>query len=181
MHKMKHLTLRFALCTIIALISCNRASDSTSSPAGQNKTEDSVGFFSPAQIDHLLQSGLDSVVKSGNSTLLAAQILGASGEGAPYLVVVRTGPGSVEVHEQWDDVVIMRSGHGILKTGYHVDGDRKESSSGDWVGGMIEGGKERSVSPGDFIIIPAMVAHQYIPHRGDSLTYWTIKVRRPKK
>jgi len=178
---MKYLTTCFVFCTIIATISCNRTSDSNNSSAGQNKAEDPVSFFTPDQISQLLRSDLDSVGKSGNSTPLATHLLGESEEGSPYLLVIRTGPGSVEIHEQWDDVVIIRSGHGILKTGYHINGDKKESSSGNWVGGMIEGGKERLLSPGDFIVIPAMLAHQYIPSSGDSLTYWTIKVRRSKK
>ena len=178
---MKYLMLTAVMIVHFTLISCHRPEKSGISSTDQHKTEDAVIFFSPQQMDSVLRSGLDSVVKAQASPLLASQILGKSVEGALDMVIIRSGPGQVEVHEQWDDVVIIRSGRGILRTGYHLTGDRRESSEGNWAGGTIVDGKEVVLLPGDFIVIPAMLGHQYIPHAGDSLTYWTIKVRRPKK
>jgi len=178
---MKYLRLTGIWISILGLISCNRPLASANDAAKQKKTADSVSFFTSDQMDKFLQNGLDSVIRSNGSPLLATHILGSSMEGAPYLLVIRSGPGMVEVHEQWDDVVIIRSGHGILKTGYQVVGDKKETSPGNWVGGSILGGNENVLSPGDFLIIPAMEGHQYIPGTGDHLTYWTIKVKRPIK
>ena len=40
----------------------------------------------------------------------------------PYLFLARTQPGYVEMHKQLDDMAIIRSGHGTLKTGYQVAG-----------------------------------------------------------
>jgi mannose-6-phosphate isomerase-like protein (cupin superfamily) len=176
---MKQVILTCIPVFLMATISCNRPAESAGSSNVQNKTADPVSFFTPDQMDRVLKSELDSLKFKG-STLLAAHILDTSEEGAPYLLVIRTGPGSVEIHEQWDDVAIMRSGHGILKTGYQIDGEKKETSPGNWVGGKIVGGMERSLSPGDFVVIPAKLGHQFIPSPGDSLTYWTIKVRRQK-
>ena len=143
---------------------------------------DPVIFFAPNQMDNLLKSGLDSAIRSGVSPVLAARLLGSGKGNEAYLLVVRADPGLVEIHEHWDDVVIIRSGRGILKTGYEVTGEKKEEKghSGNWTGGNIEGGKDRNLSPGDFIVIPALLAHQYIPNSGDTLTYWTIKVRASK-
>ena len=45
------------------------------------------------------------------------------GEGEEsYIISKRTVEGHVEMHEQWDDVVVIRSGHGLLRTGRKVTG-----------------------------------------------------------
>ena len=88
----------------------------------------------------------------------------------------------MEIHEQFDDVAIIRSGHAILRTGTKVSGSKESGNPGtrEWSGGIIEEGKERALSAGDFVVIPAMLAHQYIPKSGEPFTYWTIKVLRAK-
>ena len=108
-----------------------------------------------------------------------SRLLGRSDDGSPYLVVTRNKPGDVEIHEQYDDVAIVRSGRGVLKTGYEISGQKESGKepSREWLGGTIRNAKERSLSPGDFIVIPAMMPHQYIPNNGETLTYWTIKVK----
>ena len=139
----------------------------------QKSEVDSVVYFSVSQVDSLLQSGQQE---------RPSRLLGQSKDNERYLVVVRTKPGDVEIHEQFDDVAIIRSGHGILRTGNKVKGQKESGNPGarEWVGGVIEGGSERKLSPGDFLVIPAMLAHQYIPNTGETFTYWTIKVRRTK-
>jgi hypothetical protein len=177
---MKQLSPALILILIIGQSACNPTPDKTS---GQKSTADPVSYFTTEQQDSLLKSDLDAALKKDSSSLLAVHVLGTSKENAPYMLGIRTVPGSVEMHEEWDDVAIIRSGHCILKTGNKVTGERKENPehSGNWVGGIIQDVTERSLAPGDFIIIPALLAHQYIPTPGDSLTYWTIKVKRPKK
>jgi mannose-6-phosphate isomerase-like protein (cupin superfamily) len=140
---------------------------------GQKSEVDSVVYFSVSQIDSLLQSGPPEKL---------SRLLGRSKDNEAYLVVNRTKPGDVEIHEQFDDVAIIRSGHGILRTGDKVKGQKESGSPGarEWIGGIIEDGHERKLSPGDFLVIPAMLAHQYIPNTGETITYWTIKVRRTK-
>ena len=178
---MKILTFPGLWLMLAILTSCHPSGESASTLSDLKGDEDSVSFFTPQRIDSLLRFGLDSVIQSHGSPLLAAHILGKSVEDGLYMVVIRSGPGQVEIHKEWDDVVIIRSGHGILNRGYQVDGEKKESSPGNWVGGTIVGGEKQDLSPGDFLIIPAMEGHQYIPQSGDSLTYWTIKVKRPAR
>lgn len=141
---------------------------------GQKRTADSVTFYSRSQLDSLLK------VKVSPESV--SRLLGKSKDNEPYMVISRTKPGDVEIHELYDDVAIIRSGSGTLKTGYQVKGQKEsgQAPSREWRGGVIENGKDRSLSPGDFIVIPAMLGHQYIPNTGDSLTYWTIKVRSAK-
>ena len=134
---------------------------------------DSVIFFSHAQSDSIFKG-------KGSTERALAFTLGRSQDKEGYLVILRTKPGDIEIHEQFDDVAIVRSGSALLKTGGKVNGNKVTGSLGarEWIGGTIEGAAERTLSPGDFVVIPAMVAHQYIPKAGEAFTYWTIKVRR---
>ncbi|HCL83565.1 MAG TPA: hypothetical protein DIC22_06290 [Chitinophagaceae bacterium] len=179
---MKYQFLFFILITIVGITACNHPSEKEPATAGGVQTEIPLSFFTAHQTDSLLRSALDSVVKAKVEPPMAYGILGFSKDSAPYMVTIRTAAGAVEMHELWDDVAIIRSGHGVLKTGNEVAGGRKEAGehSGNWVGGVIQDVTERVLSPGDFVIIPALLAHQYIPNPGDSLTYWTFKVKRPK-
>lgn len=139
----------------------------------QKNAADTVIYYSFTTIDSMLTA-------PNSSSRLIAKLLGRSADGEGYLVGVRTQPGDVEIHEQFDDVAIIRSGHGILRTGTKVHGQKESGSAParEWIGGVIEQGNERELSPGDFIVVPAMLAHQYIPKPGESLSYWLIKVRR---
>jgi mannose-6-phosphate isomerase-like protein (cupin superfamily) len=126
---------------------------------------------------------LDSIVNTLIKNDTIGTTLGKSSENVPYLITVRTKPGLVEIHEQMDDIAIIRSGHGILKTGYQVAGKIRASGEEpwrNWFCDTIKSATDQKLSPGDFIIIPAMAAHQYIPNSGDTLTYWTIKVKHLK-
>jgi len=69
-----------------------------------------------------------------------------------------------------------------LRTGTIVKGQKESGDVGtrEWLGGVIQDAQERKLSPGDFIIVPAMLAHQYIPTPGEALSYWLIKVRHAK-
>jgi hypothetical protein len=113
-----------------------------------------------------------------NNTL--AVTLGISPDNAPYLFLARTKPGDAEIHEQMDDVAIIRSGHDVLKTGHQVFGKIATEDKAPWRNWFCEGIKkpeERTIGPGDFVIIPAMTVHQYVLGPGDTLSYWTIKVK----
>lgn len=139
--------------------------------AGQISKSDSVIFYSHPTMDSLLKANTSP-----------GRLLGRSKENEAYLVVIRTAPGDVEIHELFDDVAIVRSGHAILRTGFKVTGHKESrtSPSREWLGGIIQDPIERKLSPGDFIVIPAMLPHQYIPIPGEKFTYWTIKVKRTK-
>jgi len=167
-------------CVVITvgLIACTLAAYSQNTSLVKN---DSVIIYTSKEMDQSIKEILDKALKANTNSAVAQ--LGMSKDSAPYLVVARTKPGIVEIHEQWDDVAIIRSGHGTLKTGYRVSGEKKITNTPpdrEWRGGAIESAEVRNLAPGDFIIIPAMIAHQYVPTTGDTLTYWTIKVRRPR-
>ena len=172
--------LSFALTT---LLSCKTKIDTSKenhpsfdiNAELRKKSGDSVAYYRNFQLDSIV----NTLIK--NDTI--GTTLGKSSENAPYLITVRTKPGFVEIHEQMDDIAIIRSGHATLKTGYQVAGEIRtagEEPWRNWLCDTIKSATDQKLSPGDFIIIPAMTAHQYIPNDGDTLTYWTIKVKHLK-
>ena len=170
----------FILPGIFFFISCKNTGKRDNSTFDVNaeikkQHRDPVTYYENYQIDSIWGKALkiDTI----------ATMVGKSQEDIPYLILARTKPGFAEIHEQVDDVALIRSGHGTLKTGYEVTGriiTNDEEPWRTWLGEAIKGGSERKLSPGDFIIIPSMTAHQYIPDPGDTLTYWTIKIKRVK-
>jgi mannose-6-phosphate isomerase-like protein (cupin superfamily) len=92
-----------------------------------------------------------------------------------YLQIRRGKSGVPEVHDRWTDVTIVQAGRASLLSGGQVSGSRVETP-GEHRGGTITGGSSRPVGPGDLMIIPAGIPHQYVIAAGDSLRYVTVKV-----
>jgi hypothetical protein len=172
-----------AVSLLILFIGCDQSKKT--SDHTQKSTEDTlqqdVFYYSTNQVDSILLA-----TKGDTSTIqsLGTGVILKKGPGdEPYYISKRTVEGYVEIHEQHDDVVVIRSGHGRLRTGIKVEGSKLlngEKPWRNWYGGKIIDFSERRISTGDFIVIPAMTGHQYIPDRGDSLIYWTIKINREK-
>lgn len=136
-------------------------------------------YYNERQLDSIINTNFKDT--ASKQSLGNPQLLDKGQSGAEYYIIKRTVTGYVEVHESWDDVVVIRSGHGLLRTGKEVQGETEQSDKKpmrNWHGGVIVNANERRLNPGDFLIIPAMTAHQYIPDNNDSLTYWTIKINK---
>lgn len=136
-------------------------------------------FFRRQQLDSVLKANFRESHAGQSLGYAYAAGMGPSGE--QYLLIKRTEEGKVEVHESWDDVVVISAGRGILRTGRKVSGSREEKDTRpfrNWHGGSIADPEERMVAAGDFFIIPAGIAHQYLPAKNDSLVYWTMKIKR---
>jgi mannose-6-phosphate isomerase-like protein (cupin superfamily) len=171
--------LKLLVILITVLISCKAPTDSKENANSlfdlnvelAKRHSDVMTYYPEPQIDSILGMMLK------NDTIATA--FGKSQDNTPYLLLARTTPGDAEIHEQVDDVAIIRSGHGTLKTGHQVSGKIRTVDNEPWRNWFCETineATERKLSPGDFIIIPAMTAHQYIPDQEDTLVYWTIKV-----
>jgi len=165
----------------VTLAGCQQHANDKSEQESSNSSKPDILFYSKTQLDSILKvAALDT---SRILSLGTAEILDKGEGGEPYYLIKRTVPGYVEMHEQWDDVVIIRSGSGILRTGRNVTGKKLLEGKQpwrNWYDGQIIDPKELKVSAGDFVIIPAMTGHQYIPNNKDTLTYWTIKIKRLK-
>ena len=92
-----------------------------------------------------------------------------------YLAGRRLVTGGPEVHDRWTDLAYVQAGRATLVSGGKVEGGREESP-GEHRGGTIVGGTSHVVGPGDLLIIPAGMPHQYVLAPGDTLRYLTLKV-----
>jgi mannose-6-phosphate isomerase-like protein (cupin superfamily) len=128
---------------------------------------------------HLNSMQIDSAGSSKRTPDKPGRLLATGPAGERYLIVVRSGEGAVEAHEQYDDVAVIRAGHGLLRTGPKLEGSTLSGKAPEreWLGGTIPKATERRIGTGDFLVIPAGLAHQYVPDQGDSLVYFTVKVR----
>jgi hypothetical protein len=176
-------TLRKAttVALLILCISCNQnKNDSTDAKqSASDKLQPEVFYYSSNQVDSIL---LATVGDTSSIQSLGTGVILDRGPGdEPYYISKRTVEGYVEIHEQHDDIVVIRSGHGRLRSGRKVDDSKLlngEKPSRNWYGGKIIDFNEKRIAPGDFIVIPAMTGHQYIPDKNDTLIYWTIKIKR---
>lgn len=114
-----------------------------------------------------------AIVRAGASSNAVARFL--PDDVYQYFAATRTQPGPAEIHRQWSDITIIRSGKGVLRTG-HVITTQREASPGEWRGDAVEHAIERQLSAGDVVVIPAGVAHQFTPTGSDPLVYVTVKV-----
>ncbi|MFL5540376.1 MAG: hypothetical protein ACJ8J0_15400 [Longimicrobiaceae bacterium] len=89
----------------------------------------------------------------------------------------RTATGEPELHEAWDDVMMVQAGSGTLLVGGELQGART-SAPGELRGGEIRGGARQPLAAGDMMIVPAGTPHQVELAPGASITYLVVKVRR---
>lgn len=168
---------------LLLCISCNQSNNDSNdtNQSMSDKIQPEVFYYSNNQVDSILLATKGDT--SSIQSLGTGVILDRGPGDEPYYMTKRTVEGYVEIHEQFDDVVVIRSGHGRLRTGRKVNDSKLlngETPLRNWYGGQIIDFTERRIAPGDFIVIPAMTGHQYIPDKNDTLTYWTIKIKRLK-
>lgn len=125
-----------------------------------------VEYYTAAFLDHVADS-----LARGTTT---GHMIGSRST-YQYLQIRRAASGVPEVHDRWIDVTTVQAGHGTLLSGGSVTGSVMQGG-GEHRGGQIVGGSRRAVGPGDLMIIPAGIPHQYEIARGDSLRYLTVKV-----
>jgi mannose-6-phosphate isomerase-like protein (cupin superfamily) len=89
---------------------------------------------------------------------------------------VRTASGGAEVHEHFDDVMIVQQGSATLVTGGTVI-DPKTGADGETKGSGILGGLSRKISVGDVVTVNAGVPHQLLIPPGTIYAALVIKVR----
>ena len=130
----------------------------------QSRTE--VAFAASTEIDA-------AIARATASTGAVARFL--PDDVYQYFAATRKQPGSAEIHRLWNDVTIIRSGKGVLRTGRIISSQR-EVSPGEWRGETIQDSIDRQLSAGDLVVIPAGMAHQFTPIGGDPLVYVTVKV-----
>jgi mannose-6-phosphate isomerase-like protein (cupin superfamily) len=83
---------------------------------------------------------------------------------------------SVELHPHWIDQITIIAGTGVLTYGGTVQGGTT-APNGELRGGTQVGAKTQGLKPGDFVLIPAGMAHKFDAAPGKSLTYVVAKAR----
>ena len=98
-------------------------------------------------------------------------------EGLAGAMGVRDSAGVPERHESFTDIFVVQKGTARLLYG-GVAGGETLTTPGEWRGGIIRGGAESLLHPGDVVVIPAGVPHQLLPTPGQRFAYLYFKVAR---
>ena len=101
-------------------------------------------------------------------------------EGLANAMNTRDSMGVHERHEGFTDIFVVQKGSARLLYGGTVEGQREESP-GEWRGGTIRGGIQTELRPGDVVVVPAGIPHQWLLNPGERLAYLSFKVAGPKK
>jgi mannose-6-phosphate isomerase-like protein (cupin superfamily) len=97
--------------------------------------------------------------------------------GLANAINTRDSSGVHERHEDFTDIFVIQKGTARLLYGGTADGERL-TAPGEWRGGTIRGGTESEVRPGDIVVIPAGIPHQFLLTPGQRMAYLSFKVAR---
>jgi mannose-6-phosphate isomerase-like protein (cupin superfamily) len=90
-------------------------------------------------------------------------------------VAYRDGNGEAEIHEKLADLLLIRSGEGVVLVGGKIV-EGKPSGTDEIRGKSIEGAKKYPIAAGDVLYIPANTVHQFIVEPGKSFTAMVVKI-----
>jgi mannose-6-phosphate isomerase-like protein (cupin superfamily) len=89
----------------------------------------------------------------------------------------RTRSGQAELHRTKVDLLIIEDGEATLLYGGTIP-DGKNTSPVEIRGAAIRGGESLPLRAGDVVRVPAGVPHQFILAKGQSVSYFAIKIAR---
>ena len=104
----------------VTVLSCQTKTDSNKNTESLFDINSDLKKFNSDSITSYHTARLDSIVNMLIKNDSIGTALGKSQDSSLYLLTVRPKTGYVEIHEQFDDVAIIRSGNDILKTGHQV-------------------------------------------------------------
>ena|SRR5579859_1928309 len=81
------------------------------------------------------------------------------------MLSVRTKSGVGELHQNFDDLMIVEEGKATLVTGGSLV-DPKPGDNGEVRGTSVQGGTSKTISVGDVVIVPAGMPHQILLEPG---------------
>ena len=90
-------------------------------------------------------------------------------------VAFRNGPGEAEIHEKQADLLLIRSGEGVVLVGGKIV-EGKPSAPDEIRGKSIDGGTRYPFAAGDTLYIPANTVHQFLVDPGKSFTAMVVKI-----
>jgi hypothetical protein len=80
-----------------------------------------------------------------------------------------------ELHMHASDWVVVQTGSATFLLGGKIP-HGKTISPGEVRGTTIEGGVRQRLAPGDIVHVPAGTPHQFLLEKGESITYFALKV-----
>jgi unsaturated rhamnogalacturonyl hydrolase len=137
------------------------APTSAAANVAQASAQDTVKYFSAAEVRASFEKGSALVTKDGRSYSVS------TGR--------RDKPGQSELHEKDTDVFYIVEGSATFVTGGKML-DPKTTAPGEVRGSGIEGGQTQTLSKGDVIVIPAGVPHWFKDVPGTFL-YFVVKAQ----
>jgi len=92
------------------------------------------------------------------------------------MLSVRTASGVGELHERFDDLMIVEEGSATLVTGGSLV-DPKTGENGEIRGTSVQGGTSKTIGVGDVVIVPAGVPHQMLVASEKPVACLVVKVQ----
>ena len=92
------------------------------------------------------------------------------------MLLVRTGDGLAEQHENFADLFYVLDGRAALKTGGVVAG-AQSAGPGETRGSGIEGGTRQELRAGNVAHVPAGLPHQMLVADGQTITCLVMKIQ----
>ncbi|MEP6731068.1 MAG: hypothetical protein ABJE10_10545 [bacterium] len=128
------------------------------------------------QLDFLPASSVSFDFPS-RAKIVGTTLLTSADEQTNFQLIRRAASSKPEVHARWDDLMIVRSGTGVVLTGDSLVGSSYRAP-GERAGGSFVNSHEIVVHTGDMIRIPAAVPHAVLVSSTQPLEYVLIKQRR---
>jgi len=124
---------------------------------------------------HDVNSQLDALVAQAKPTGSAGPIIADYGK-LSLMLSVRTANGVGELHQNVDDIMIVKKGTATIVTGGALV-DPKTVSDGELRGTSVKDGVSKSIAEGDVIIVPAGLPHQILVPQGTVYESLVAKVK----
>ena len=122
-----------------------------------------------------VKAQFDTIVPQAKPTGSAGPVIANYGN-LGLMLSVRTANGVGELHQNFDDLMIVKQGTATLITGGTLV-DPKTVSDGEIRGTSVKDGVSKSVAEGDVVIIPAGVPHQLLIPPGTVYESLVAKVK----
>ena len=92
------------------------------------------------------------------------------------LITSRDKSGEGEAHADWVDHIFVQEGGATMILGGTIEHPR-EVGPGETRGSGVSGGKSFAMHPGDYVFVPANIAHRMILAPGQTIRYAVVKTR----
>lgn len=138
--------------------------------AQSTETPTGFHFWSHAEIAKMA----DALAPQMDANKLKSQTIVTEGNHR-FLVTHREAAGQSELHEKESDIVYAQNGSAKVVFGGKMI-DAKTTAPGELRGSGIEGGQERLIEPGDVMVVPSKMPHQFFPQGNKPFNYFVVKV-----